>query len=199
MVLYGTLLKIFYLAIKRVLVLHCYKPKNPFLVLFRTIFLKNALVTTKVCRIPSLNAQHIEPWSRWATAAEDHTGCRSCQRHSDGRVRIWHKERESMDPSCLVSMVKAGGGCVMVWRIFSLYTLGPLFPIEYCLNATSYLSIVADHVHPFMATMYTSSDGYFSTIMHHVTKLKSSQTGFLNMTMSSLYSNGLHNNQISIQ
>ncbi len=27
--------------------------------------------------------------------------------------------------------------------------------------------------------------------MHHVTKPKSSQTGFLNMTMSSLYSNGL--------
>ncbi len=24
-------------------------------------------------------AQHVEPWSRWATAAEDHTGCRSCQ------------------------------------------------------------------------------------------------------------------------
>ncbi len=28
---------------------------------------------------------------------------------------------------------------------------------------------------------------------------KSSQTGFLNMTMSSLYSNGLHSHQISIQ
>ncbi len=38
-----------------------------------------------------------------------------------------------------------------------------------------------------------------SRIMHHVTKLKSSQTGFLNMTMSSLYSNGLHSHQISIQ
>ncbi len=35
--------------------------------------------------------------------------------------------------------------------------------------------------------------------MHHVTKLKPSQTGFLNMTMSSLYSNGLHSHQISIQ
>ncbi len=34
--------------------------------------------------------------------------------------------------------------------------------------------------------------------MHHVTKLKSSQTGFLNMTMSSLYSNNLHSPQISI-
>ncbi len=33
----------------------------------------------------------------------------------------------------------------------------------------------------------------------NVTKLKSSQTGFLNMTMSSLYSNRLHSHQISIQ
>ncbi len=37
-----------------------------------------------------------------------------------------------------------------------------------------------------------------SRIMHHVTKLKSFHTGFLNMTMSSLYSNGLHSHQISI-
>jgi len=51
------------------------------------------------------------------------------------------------------------------------------------LNATAYLSIVPDHVHLFMATMYPSSDGYF----HHVTKLESFQIGFLNMTMSSLY------------
>ncbi len=45
--------------------------------------------------------------------------------HSDGRVRIWRKEHESMDPSCLVSMVQAGGGGVMVWGIFSWHTLGP--------------------------------------------------------------------------
>ncbi len=43
-----------------------------------------------------------------------------------------------------------------------------------------------------------SSDATSSRIMHHVTKLKSSQTGFLNMTMSSLYSNVLHSHQISI-
>ncbi len=154
------------------------------------------LVTTKVCRISSLNAQHVEPWSRWAIAAEDHTGCRSCQlrtgnggysshritkigkqkigknvawsdesrfllRHSDGRVRIWCKEHETMDPFCLVSTVQAGGGGVMVWGIFSWHTLGPLVPIEHCLNATAYLSIVADHVHLFMTTVYPSSDGYF--------------------------------------
>ncbi len=45
--------------------------------------------------------------------------------------------------------------------IFSWHTLGPLVPIEHRLNVTVYLSIVADHVHPFMTTVYTSSDEYF--------------------------------------
>ncbi len=49
----------------------------------------------------------------------------------------------------------------MVWGIFSWHTLGPLVPIEHRLNATAYLSIVADHVHPFMTTVYSSSDDYF--------------------------------------
>ncbi len=44
--------------------------------------------------------------------------------------------------------------------IFNWHTLGPLVPIEYRLNATAYLSIVAEHVHPFMTTAYPSSDGY---------------------------------------
>ncbi len=66
-----------------------------------------------------------------------------------------------MDPSCLVSMVQAVGGGVMVWGIFSWHTLGPLVPIERHLNAAAYLSIVADYVHPFMTTVYPSSDGYF--------------------------------------
>ncbi len=38
---------------------------------------------------------------------------------------------------------------------------GPLVPIKHLLNATAFLSIVADYVHPFMTTVYSSSDGYF--------------------------------------
>uniref|UniRef100_A0AAY5K6U7 Uncharacterized protein n=1 Tax=Esox lucius TaxID=8010 RepID=A0AAY5K6U7_ESOLU len=59
-------------------------------------------------------------------------GCAEFQfllRHSDGRVRIWRKQNENMDPSCLVTTVQAGGGGVMVWGMFSWHTLGPLVPI----------------------------------------------------------------------
>ncbi len=60
-----------------------------------------------------------------------------------------------MDPSCLVSTVQAAaGGGVMVWGMLSWHTLGPFITIQHCLNATVYLSIVADHVHPFMTTVY---------------------------------------------
>jgi len=45
--------------------------------------------------------------------------------------------------------------------MFSWHTLGPLVPIGHRLNVMAYLSIVSDHVHPFMAIMYPSSDGYF--------------------------------------
>ncbi len=59
-----------------------------------------------------------------------------------------------MDLSFLVSTVQAAGGGVMVWGVFSWHTLGLLVPIEHRLNVTAYLSIVADHVHPFMTTVY---------------------------------------------
>ncbi len=48
----------------------------------------------------------IEDWKNIAWSDES----RFLLRHSGGRVRIWCKEHESMDPSCLVSTVHAGGG-----------------------------------------------------------------------------------------
>jgi len=61
----------------------------------------------------------IEDWKNVAWSDES----RFLLRHSDCRVRIWRKEHESMDPSCLVSTVQADGGGVMVWGIFSWHTL----------------------------------------------------------------------------
>ncbi len=93
-----------------------------------------------------------------------------------------------MDPSCLVSTDQAGAGGVMVWGIYSWHTLGPLVPIEYCLNATAdeYCCRPCPSLYDYSVLIFLMATS--SRIMHHVTKLKSSQTGFLNMTMSSLYS-----------
>ena len=60
-----------------------------------------------------------------------------------GRVRLLCQQRESMDPTCFVSTVQAGGGGVMLRGMFSWRTLGHLIPIINRLNATAYLSIVA--------------------------------------------------------
>ncbi len=73
----------------------------------------------------------IEDWKNVALSDES----RFLLLHSDGRVRLWRKEHESMDSSCLVSAVQAGGGGVMVWGIFYWHTLGSLVPIEHRLNA----------------------------------------------------------------
>lgn len=51
-------------------------------------------------------------------------------------------------------------GCDIVWVMFSLHILGTIIQINHCLNATAYLSMVADYVHPFMATLYPSSNGF---------------------------------------
>ncbi len=98
----------------------------------------------------------IEDWKNVAWSDDS----RFLLQHSDDSVIIWRKEHESMDSSCLVSTVQAGdgGGGVMVWGIFSWHTLDPLVPIDHRLNTTVYLSIVADHVHPFMTTVSPSSD-----------------------------------------
>ncbi len=96
----------------------------------------------------------IEDWKNIAWSDE----FRFLLRRSDVGSEFGVKGHESMDPSCLVSTVQAAGGGVMLWEILSWHTLGPLVPIEHCLNVTAYLSIVADHVHPFMTTVYTSSD-----------------------------------------
>ncbi len=95
----------------------------------------------------------IEDWKNVAWSDES----RFLLRDSDVRVRIWGKEHESMDPK------HGSGSCWCWWCNGDIFwdTLGPLVPIDYCLNATVYLNIVADHVHPFMTTVYTSSDGYF--------------------------------------
>jgi len=45
----------------------------------------------------------VEDWKKVAWSDES----RFLLRHSDGRVRIWHKQKENLDLSCLVTTVQA--------------------------------------------------------------------------------------------
>nr|KAF6330375.1 hypothetical protein mMyoMyo1_012365 [Myotis myotis] len=81
--------------------------------------------------------------------------------HADSRVRIWQKQHESMHPTCMSTSLQAGGGSVMVWGMFSWHDLGPLIRVEQRLNSTTYLSIIADQVHPIMLMAYPNGDGFF--------------------------------------
>ncbi|MGH0151888.1 UNVERIFIED_CONTAM: hypothetical protein FKN15_020795 [Acipenser sinensis] len=49
-----------------------------------------------------------------------------------------------------------GVGCVFMAHN------GPLIKVEKHLNATGYLNIIANQVHPFMAAVYPSANGFFS-------------------------------------
>lgn len=99
----------------------------------------------------------LEEWKKVAWSDES----RFLLHHADGRIRIWRKQHEFMDPSCQMTTLQAGGGGTMVWGMFSWSTLGPLISLDITLNSTAYLNIVADHVHSFMATMFPSGDGHF--------------------------------------
>ena len=68
-----------------------------------------------------------------------------------------------MDPTCLVSTVQAGGAGLMSWARFLGIVWVP--SINHGLNTTVYLSIVAEHVHPFMVTVHRLLTATSSRIM----------------------------------
>ncbi len=70
---------------------------------------------------------------------------------------VWSEFKCKKHESLLCLNSSGWWWCKGVGDIF----LAHFVSIEHCLNATAYLSIVANHVHPFMTTVYQSSDDYF--------------------------------------
>lgn len=60
---------------------------------------------------------------------------------------------------------------VIVWRIFSWHSLGPIVSIKKYLNTSKYLDSVADHVPYFMTTVHPSSGSHFQ---RNVSQIKNS-------------------------
>lgn len=71
-----------------------------------------------------------------------------------------------MVPGCAIGRMQAGGGCLMLWAMFCWATLGPGNHLDVTLSHTIYLNVVADQVHPFMATLFP--DASFGWIMGRI-------------------------------
>lgn len=127
----------------------------------------------------SVHIEHENGGTMWSQLFQPCHGCwclNLVETHTDVRVRIWYQQHESIDLSFLVSAVHFGSEGGM---------MGPLIRIEHWLNTTAYRSIVADHVHAFMATIHPLYNDYSSTIMCHISQ-KLYENGSINMTMTSV-------------
>lgn len=78
----------------------------------------------------------------------------SCPWHLDGRVRIWHKQHEIMDPSCSVLAIQAAGDGEMM--------LGDFTVIKWAPRPTD-LSIM--NVHPAGVPNKVPSESEFSHLL----------------------------------
>lgn len=61
-----------------------------------------------------------------------------------GQNLVWSEHKSMIHPALYQQCSVGGSGAKMC--------LGPLLSTEHSLNGTPYLSIVAEHVHPFLTT-----------------------------------------------
>ena len=67
---------------------------------------------------------------------------------------------EACNPECQVTVVKHGGGSVVVWATISWYCAGPLITVHGRITASAYMDILSNQVH-LMVQMFTNNDAVF--------------------------------------
>ncbi|GFX28986.1 transposable element Tcb2 transposase [Trichonephila clavipes] len=80
---------------------------------------------------------------------------------ADGRVRVSRKPHEFMDPTCQQGTVQAGGGSMIVRGVYSWRDMGPLIRLDTTLTGVRYVSILSNHLHPFMSIVHSDGLGKF--------------------------------------
>ena len=81
--------------------------------------------------------------------------------HADGRVRIRRRPGKQLLDTCTAGRRQAGGGSIMLWGTFTWTSMGPVELVQGTMTAETYRTLVADHVHPFMTTMFPNGSGIF--------------------------------------
>ncbi len=82
---------------------------------------------------------------------------------------------------------QASRGIVMFWPMFCWETLDPGIHVDVTLAHTTYLKIVTDHVHHFMAMVFTDGSDLFRQDNAHCKTLFENRNGLRNMMKSSSF------------
>ncbi|GFQ89595.1 transposable element Tcb2 transposase [Trichonephila clavata] len=118
-------------------------------------------------RIPLLTAQHKAlrlVWARhhrhWTVDEWKHVAWSDEFRFQlnrvDRRVRV---RRQLHKSACQQGTVEVGGDSVMVWGVCSWRKMGPLIRLDTTLTADRYVSILSDHLHPFISIVHSDGIG----------------------------------------
>ncbi|GFW51764.1 transposable element Tc1 transposase [Trichonephila clavipes] len=99
----------------------------------------------------------MDKWERVAWSDES----RFVIHPADGRIRIRRLPGEKLLPQCTVGHTQAGGGSIMLWGTFSWTFLGPVVVVKHTMNATGYLNIITDQLHPYVASVFPAGNGMF--------------------------------------
>ena len=92
----------------------------------------------------------MEQWKKMAWPDQSHF---LLLHHLDGPVCVCLLPGEEMAPGCTMGRRQAGGGSLILWALFCWETLDPAIHVAVTLAHTTYLNIVADQVHPSIATV----------------------------------------------
>jgi len=71
----------------------------------------------------------------------------------DGRRWVWRRPHEKYDVKCLIPTTKSGQDGVMVWGCFTKHGLGPLVRLDGKITAKKYITVLQNHLIPYMNTL----------------------------------------------
>ena len=79
----------------------------------------------------------------------------------DGRRWVWRMPHEKYDVECLIPTMKSGQDGIMVWGCFTKHGLGPLVRLDGRITAKEYVTVLNDHLMPYINTLESKEDMFF--------------------------------------
>lgn len=80
---------------------------------------------------------------------------------SDGRIRVWRRPNDALNPKCTVKTVKHGGGGLMVWGCMASSGVGKMEIVEGIMNQFVYIDILKRNLKVSAEMLGISNDYYF--------------------------------------